>query len=132
MENLWVPNNVNKQELKAQRVVQEYDERLELARHELTGDWVVCLKMEGGSLYPVIGLGRDLPDPYDLKIRIRKADLRREGSRMLDEINKNNERIRQEYARKAEEGAGKMAEALEWGFRKKGVGNSPVYIPRDI
>lgn len=133
-QKLWIPGKgeVDVRILALQRVCHEYDDRLELARHEITGDWVVFIKLEGGNLYPVIGIGRDLISPEELQKRLYKADSRRHGDKILREINENNERIKQGYRQKSDEASEAAAEAFEWGFRQEGVLSRKVFIPRDI
>ena len=124
-----------------QRAVEEYDERLVLARHEITGDWVVFIKLERnsplstdqGNLYPVVGLGPELPDVEEVRKRLYQADARRHGSKLLDQINDHNDRLRQERRAAADEAIGETAEALEWGFRKEGWHpQTRIFVPRGI
>lgn len=133
-QKLWVPSmgETDIRIVGCQRVCREFDERLELARHELTGDWVVFIKIDRGNLYPVIGIGRELCDPEELRTRLWKADAKRHGEKLLHQINDSNERIRREYRHKADDAAEAAAEALEWGFRQEGVLSRKVFIPRDI
>lgn len=117
----------------AQRVVREYDERLELARHEITGDWVVFIKLDRDTLYPVIGIGPELPaNAEDLRQRLMKADSKRHGDKLLRDINEHNERIRRASRARALEADEAMAEGLEWGFRREGVLTRKTFIPRDL
>ena len=140
---LWVPGmgEVDVRTRQVQRAIEEYDERLVLARHEITGDWVVFIKLERnsplstdqGNLYPVIGLGPELPDVEEVRKRLHQADARRHGSKLLDQINDHNERLRQESRLAADEAIGETAEALEWGFRKEGWHpQTRIFVPRGI
>ena len=130
---LWVPSHAgSKEQKKVEKALYEYDDKLVLTRHFYTNDWVVCITLDNGNLYPVIGLGQSLPDPIAMREMLQKADTRRKGNRMLEEINKNNEAIRQKYRDKADQGAGQAAEALEWGFRKKTGDGSKIFVPRGI
>jgi len=135
-QSLWIPGagEVNPKVTRLQRAVEAYDERLVLARHNVTGDWVIFIKLEGGNLYPVLGIGRELPDdPEEIRYRLYKADARRHGTKILDDINRANERILAEKRYAADEAIGETAEWLEWGIRQEGWHPSPrVFIPRGI
>lgn len=134
-QRLWIPGvgEVDPNVTAAQRVVREYDERLELARHELTGDWVVFIKIDRDSLYPVIGIGPELPaNAEDLRQRLWQADAKVHGDKRLREINEHNERIRRAARARALDADGAMAEGLEWGFRREGVLPQKIFVPRDL
>jgi len=134
-QKLWIPG-VGETDLRivgAQRVCREYDERLTLARHEITGDWCVFIKVGRDNLYPVIGIGPELPDnAEDLRQRLWKADAQRHGDKLLRQINEHNERIKRDSRRRALDADQATAEALEWGFRQEGVLARKVFIPRDL
>jgi hypothetical protein len=133
-QKLWIPGagEVDVKIVACQRVCREYDERLELAKHELTGDWVVFIKLDRDSLYPVIGIGPELCDPEELSQRLWKADARRHGDKVLRDINEHNERIRRESRSRALAADEEVAEHFEWGFRREGVLSPKVFIPRSI
>ena len=133
---IWTPGGMVDPEIRAaERVVTQYDERLMLARHELTGDWVVWLKPRanpfGNAPYPVVGLGSSLPAPAEIEHRLKRADTARRGDEILREMDEANARLKAERNRAADEGSGIAAEALEWGFRKEGAHPSPrIFVPR--
>lgn len=131
---LWIPGEgeVDMRIVGCQRVCREYDDRLVLARHELTGDWVVFIKISRSNMYPVIGIGRELCDPEELSQRLWKSDTKRHGDKLLHQINESNEHIRRESRRRADDAAEATAEAFEWGFRQEGVLAKKVFIPRDL
>ncbi|MDE2098587.1 MAG: hypothetical protein KGL39_15135 [Patescibacteria group bacterium] len=134
-QRLWVPGvgEVDPRVTAAQRVVREYDERLELARHEITGDWVIFVKIGRDNIYPVIGIGPELPaNAEDLRQRLWKADTTIHGDRVLREINEHNRRIQAESRTRALDADEACAEAFEWGFRREGVLSPKVFIPRDL
>lgn len=133
-QRLWIPGagEVDVRIVGLQRVCREYDDRLELARHELTGDWVVFIKIDRGNLYPVIGIGRELCSPEELRERLWKADAKRHGNKLLDQINESNARIKREARLRADDAAEATAEAFEWGFRQEGVLPRKVFVPRDL
>lgn len=133
-QRLWIPGEgeVDLRIVACQRVCREYDERLVLARHELTGDWVVFIKLGREQMYPVIGIGRELCDPEELSQRLWKADARRHGDKVLRDINEHNDRIRRDSRRRAIDADEGIAEAFEWGFRQEGVLPKKVFVPRSI
>lgn len=133
-QKLWIPGagEVDVKIVACQRVCREYDDRLELARHELTGDWVVFIKLGRDNLYPVIGIGRDLCAPDELRERLWKADAKRHGDKVLRQINENNDRLKRESRARALEADEQIAEAFEWGFRREGVLSPKVFIPRNL
>lgn len=121
----------------AEEMVRLYDERLMLARHEMTGDWVIWLKPRanpfGDAPYPVIGLGPDLPAPAEIEQRLRRADAARRGDEILREINQANDEIQRENKRASDEATGIAAEALEWGYRKMDAHPSPrIFVPKGV
>src|SRR5690242_883306 len=111
-QKLWVPGrgDLTVGEERIKRVIQEYDERLVLARHEITGDWVVFITVDRDTLYPVIGLGPELPtDPEDVKRRLYETDAARHGTKILDQINRRNDDIRKARAQASDEAIGETA-----------------------
>lgn len=132
---LWVPGlgEVDPRTTAAQRVVSEYDERLVLARHEITRDWVVFIKLDRDRMYPVIGIGPELPEnAEELRHRLWKADTRIHGDKVLRQVNEHNNRLKRESRSRALEADEQVGEALEWGFRREGVLSPKVFIPRDL
>ena len=133
-QKLWIPGmgETDVRIVGCQRVCREFDDRLELAKHELTGDWVVFIKVDRGNLYPVIGIGRELCSPDELRERLWKADAKRHGDKVLRDINEHNARLQRESRARALEADEATAEALEWGFRQEGVLSKKVFVPRDL
>lgn len=134
-QKLWIPGvgEVDPRISAAQRVVREYDERLVLARHDLTGDWVIFIKVSRDNLYPVIGIGPELPEnAEELRHRLWKADTKIHGTKVLDDINRHNRRLQEASRKRGLEADGEIAEAFEWGFRQEGVLSPKVFIPRDL
>jgi hypothetical protein len=132
-QRLWIPGEgeVDMRVVGCQRVCREYDDRLVLARHELTGDWVVFIKISRDNMYPVIGIGRELCDPEELSQRLWKADAKRHGSKLLYDINEHNERLKRESRKRAIAADEEIAEAFEWGLRQEGVLAKKVFVPGD-
>lgn len=109
------------------RAVNEYDERLFAARNPRNGldtvfvkmspftDWMSDdgLDIEGQRCLPVLAFPEGFPDTQEVLRRIYLADAVRRGSEILDEINKNNEKIRVAERYAASEAAGETAEVME-------------------
>lgn len=133
-QRLWIPGQgeISLGINRLQEVLREEDERLELAKHEITGDWVVFIKLGVDNLYPVIGIGRELCSPEELRERLHRADAKRHGDKILQSVNQHNERIKQVSRDRALEADEAMAEGFEWGFRREGVLSRKVFIPRNL
>lgn len=113
---IWTPEGArNSNEMRAARLVEDYDPNLILARHTMTGDWCVWLKQPHGKVpRPVIGLGPELPDAETLLGRVRQADSRVRGDAILNEMREENDKLQKEQARVAEDATGQAAEAMAW------------------
>lgn len=133
---LWVPEHAADQR-DAHRVhvaVKQYDENLAFGRNEQTGQW--CIFMRQGTSaptntgdLPILGFN-DIPHPDDAIARLMKADARRRGREILDELNAHNESIQEARRAAADDAIGQTAEAFEWGYRKMGKHpNTRIFIP---
>lgn len=113
---IWTPEGmVGADVIRAKREVESYDENLTLGRHALTGDWCIWLKQGPNKPpYPVLGIGRELPEPGVLRERLRAADTRIHGDAMLRRMNAENEALGASERDKADDAAGTLAEALDW------------------
>lgn len=113
---IWTPEGmVAADVIRAKREVESYDENLTLGRHALTGDWCIWLRQGPDKPpYPVLGIGRELPEPGVLQERLRAADTRIHGDDMLRRMNAENEQLRAAESREAEDATGQLAEALAW------------------
>lgn len=132
---LWLPNAglTDARERAAQKAVNEYDERLTLGQRRDTGEWVVFLKRRGDEPFPVLGLGRYLPEPNEVTHKLWKHDTVRRGDQIMAEIMKRQDAAQKKNKDEADERSGVMAEALEHGFRKQGAHPSPrVFIPASV
>lgn len=135
-QRLWLPRH-GKVDVKTSaciRTVENYDEALMLGRHEQTGDWCVFLKRGPfGEPFPVLGLGRELPAPEEIRERLIKADTKRQGTRVLDEIEREQADRSAALEARASEASGVTAEAYEWGHRRMGSHPSPrIFVPAGI
>lgn len=131
-EHIWIPGrgNLTAAESEAQRFIEEYDERFVLARHNVTGDWVIFVKLARDDLYPVMGLGREIPPLEEIKRRMYQADALRRGDEIRQEINRRNEDIQKAKRAAADAAIGETAEHLEWGYRREGWHPNPrIFVP---
>lgn len=100
MTSLFVPHKggfYDVEEYKIQKAVQEYDERLTLALNENTGDWCIYYRRSREDpFFPVLGLGNTLPDKDAVLRRIYNADTVRHGQKMLEQINKKNDKLQRQ------------------------------------
>lgn len=129
---LWVPGiGASDRRVRAvAKAVRDYDPDLRLARHELTGDWVVLI---GDAPMPVYGFGKELPDPASVEATLFQRDVRRRGKRILDELAAKAERDRLDSEYRVSESNGELAEALESAFRRQGKHPVPrVFLPRGL
>jgi len=129
---LWLPG-LGVTDLRVRRVaraVKQYDESLDLARHEVTGDWVVT---KGESGFPVFGFGRELPNPDDVERILGKRDIKRHGKKIMDQLARDAERRRLDEQYRMEETDGIAAELFESAFRRVGKHPNPrIFVPRSL
>lgn len=111
------------------RAVREYDERLLFARHPQTGQWSVFIKIErdlpeefgtvveGQHVYPVLGFPHDRDpesiDVEEIKRKLYRADAMRHGEKILDDMHRHNEKVKEPRRQAAAEAAGVAAEVAE-------------------
>jgi hypothetical protein len=130
---LWVPGAglVPSYITQAEKLVKEYDPDLRLAREAQTGDWVVAKRTgPDGAPFPVLYLGPELPTLDKIKERLYRADTRRRGAEIVQEVVQNNERRLQEAKDRISDENGIAAEALDWAFRKMGKHPNPrIFVP---
>lgn len=121
---LWLPGlGVTDLRVRAvSKAVERYDESLRLARHEITGDWVVTI---GESGHPVFGFGKELPHPDDVEHKLGAHDIKRQGRQIMDHLAREAELKRLDSQYRAEEQNGELAEQLEVAFRHQQAHSSP-------
>jgi hypothetical protein len=114
---------------KAAKAVSDYDDRLILARHEHTGDWVAFRSLGPDRMFPVIGFGRDLPPPDEIRAILERHDTHRHGDKLIREIQETNDRIQAELRRAGTEAIEETMEKVEWGVRRHIGSKSKIFIP---
>lgn len=130
-QKLWIPGQgmVPAHMRAAMRVVEEYDDRLILAKHEGTGDWVAFVQLGPDRMFPVIGFGRELPQPDEIRRILEEADTRRHGTKILQQIERENARIQREKRAAATEAIEEAAEYADFGFRKFAGIKTQIFVP---
>ncbi len=109
------------------KAVNEYDDALRLARHEVTGDWVVTIGDQG---HPVFGFGRELPDPYKVSELLGKCDIKRNGKRILDAVARAAERQRLDDQYRVDEADEATADAMAHFYSKHGARKATrIFVP---
>lgn len=127
--NIWLPPSYLYREAHAvDKAVNQYDPELHFGRNERNGQW--CIFMERHSeRIPVLGF-RDIPHPDDALKRLYKADTRRHGSKILDDLIKHNEETKAAGRSAGDDAVGQTAEAFEYAYRKEGLHPTPrIFVP---
>jgi hypothetical protein len=130
--NIWVPPSYyDRQVASVSTAVREYDPELSFGLNEANGQW--CIFMErNGERIPLLGF-QGIPHPDDALKRLYKSDTRRHGSKILDDMNDHNEKLRQEQLAKVHEAEGELAEVVEFGAREDGLHKKPrIFVPREV
>jgi hypothetical protein len=136
MSNIYIPGQGEKSfdELRIDRAVREYDERLFFARNADTRDWCVYIMMPRPEPpYPVIGFGRELPPVDEVMRLIYRSDTKRHGWQIYDEIVQSQEDYKKQFRVAADEATEESAEVVEHFLRRHG--KSPVikeFISHDV
>jgi hypothetical protein len=92
--------------------------KLTLGRHKESGEWVLFLRPKANPFgldapYPVLGFGQELPSPEHVERVLHETDTRRNGDRILKDIQENNERLRKPSRSRADDATAQLAEAAE-------------------
>lgn len=110
--------------------VKQYDDRLILARHEHTGDWVAFIEIPNSeNMFPVIGFGQELPGPDEARAILQRHSANAQGSKLIDQIQATNDRLQREARAAADEATAQTMEAVEFGVRKYTGTKSKIFIP---
>lgn len=112
------------------RKIQEYDERLRFGFNEANQDWCVYIRMprgfdayyyiSGEPVYPVLGFGGRIPSADEVLSRLHQADTMQHGMRILEVMNKENEKLKKHQDDAAGDLAGEVAERIEHEVRTEG------------
>ena len=127
MSGIYIPGHgeMSWDEVRVDRAVREYDERLFFARNADTWDWCVFIKMPHGEPpYPVIGFGREVPSVDIVLEKVYRGDMTRHGWALYDEIVKSQKDYKQKFRDAADEASAESAEVVEHFLRQHG--KSPV------
>lgn len=127
MQNIYIPGHgeMSWDEIRVDRAVKEYDERLFFARNADTWDWCVFIRMPSPEpAYPVIGFGHNVPPVEHVMERVRAADTMRTGNKIYDDIVKSQEKYRKKLEYDASQASAEASEPVEFLMRKHG--KSPV------
>lgn len=135
MKGIYIPGHgeMSWDEIRVDRAVKEYDERLFFARNADTWDWCVFIKMPAPEpAYPVIGFGYNVPPVEHVMDRVRAADTMRTGNQIYDDIVKSQEKYRKKLEYEASQASEAAAEPTEWLLRKHG--KSPIIksLPKGV
>lgn len=122
-ESIWLPGSgeLRFDELAVARAVEEYDSDLTLGQIRDTGQWAVFLPERGtGKPFPVLGLGHELPSADHVKEILFKHDVRRNGRRILDDMEAHQERADKEFSDSVDEASTAVAEAIASRMAEQG------------
>lgn len=130
-QRLYIPGQgyVDLHLRRAMKVVSDYDDRLILARHEHTGDWVAFVQLGPDRMFPVIGFGKELPHPDDIRRELERHDTRRHGDKILRQIQETNDRIQREKRKSVDLAIEEASEFADFGFRKYSGIKPHIFIP---
>lgn len=107
---------------KVAKALNEYDERLLFDRNLDTGNWSAWVKMPHGQTpQEVIVFGRDVPNVEHALARVQGADTVRQGIQMLEQMNRDNERLKTPGRQRFDNLIGEVAEVGESAAHREGL-----------
>lgn len=126
---IWLPDShFYREAVPVDKAVNEYDERLHFGQNQSNGQWCIFME-EYGERIPILGFER-IPHPEDALKRLYHADARRHGQKILDDMVKHNEEVRDRPKARVDEAIGELAEAVEYGAREDGLTTSTrIFVP---
>lgn len=135
MNNIYIPGRgeLSWDEIRVDRAVKEYDERLFFAKNIETRDWCVFIKMpHGEDPYPVIGFGKEIPPKEVVLEKLYKADTMRHGWDIFNSIQKSQNDFKDNFRKNADEATEESVEVVEHFLRSHG--KSPVIksLPKGV
>lgn len=113
--------------------IKQYDERLMFGQHPDTGDWCVFIRLPRPEQpYPVIGFGKDIPEPSSVLERLQRADTMRNGDAVYREVVRSQEQYRKGLEYNTDQAGEESAEVIEHFMRKEG--KSPIIksLPKGV
>jgi hypothetical protein len=131
---IWLPGvgMLSFSEKRVAEAVQEYDPDLMLGQRRDTGEWCCFLpgnRASEGQPFPVFTFGTELPHPDDAKKRLAQFDVRRQGRKIMDDIEAHFDREQKKFKNATTEATERVAEAIDSNMRMKGVHPFPkVYL----
>lgn len=131
---IWLPGAgmVSFSEKRVAEAIAEYDADLLLGQRKDTGDWCAFLpgnRASEGQPFPVYNFGAELPSPEGAKKALYHADIRRRGREILDQLDRIYEDEQAAIAKRAEEGAERLAEVIDSNLRTKEAHPFPRVFP---
>lgn len=129
---LWLPGlgEVDPRVRRVVHAVRDYDADLKLARHEITGDWVVVLREDG---FPIFGFGQELPDPAEVRGILERRDVKRHGKKMMDALAREAARRRAEADYAVDQADEATAEIMADFYAKHGAKRATrIFVPRGV
>lgn len=120
----------------AAQAVKDYDDTLLLGWNETTNEYVIS-KDRGvvQEPFPVYSLGHfsEPPSRELIFAKLSRADVKRRGAKIVDDIERANARKRAEAAWAASDASGETAEVYAAAFKEQGFDPFPaVYMPRGV
>jgi hypothetical protein len=125
--SIYIPGHgeMSWEEIRVDRAVREYDERLFFARNADTWDWCVYIKMPRPEpAYPVLGFGQNIPSVDVVMEKLYNADTMRHGWQIFDDVQRSQQDYKKALRVKADEATEDSAERIEHLLRRHG--KSPV------
>lgn len=130
-QRLYVPGQgfVDFRIKRAAKAISDYDDRLILALHEITGDWVAFIQLGPDRMFPVIGFGKDLPEPTEIREILERHDTHRHGDKILRQIQETNDRIQAKVRKRADDAVEETVEYAQWGMARHLGEKRHIFIP---
>jgi len=119
------------------KALQQYDADLGFGLNEETKQWVVFLKKGSTEAtkeghVPLFGFQK-FPTLDEVMNKVRKGDLRKRGTEMLDKAHREAELERRRIKRDSLDHSEAVAEVFDWAFRKEGIHPFPrIFVPKEI
>ena len=137
VDNIWLPGKgvVDLEPYRVHRALQAYDERLVFGRitdekHPGYGDWCAFVKKPHGMPpHPVLGFGRQIPTPEEAVRRADAANTKRHGTKVLEELKREDVQRRNARDRESLNLAETYADIM---MEAEHVKPPQIFVPRGI